>query len=385
MSKTLRLPDDEAMLRLIDQIYDAAMSPSEWPHTLASIAEQFHCPIVDILGQDKRSGEALFAITHNAEHLIPDYSAHYVYINPRLAHGKAHPELPVTYDYMHSSDAEMDRSEFYNWLEREGDVRYTVSARIQDCPSALVSASLNFGKRQGHPDTPIIKRLQALQPHLRRAVGVTRRLEAEQLGTQALGEAVDALSTGVLLLDHEGKTAHVNRAAQQMLAAQDGLTAIRGALRATKPADNRKLWQAIAAASASPLPEAHQGRATVSITRPSGAPPYEILIAPVGRQAGFAFAGEVRTLLLISVPQAPAPPSREILQSHYDLTPAEVRLCEAMRDGAETSALADRLGVSVGTVRTRLKQVMAKTDTHRRAELVALLGALRPRLSSGES
>ncbi len=41
--------------------------------------------------------------------------------------------------------------------------------------------------------------------------------------------------------------------------------------------------------------------------------------------------------------------------------------------GGDAGAIAERLGLSVHTVRVQLARAMAKTQTHRRSELVALV------------
>jgi DNA-binding CsgD family transcriptional regulator len=46
--------------------------------------------------------------------------------------------------------------------------------------------------------------------------------------------------------------------------------------------------------------------------------------------------------------------------------------------GATIADVARRLGMQIGTVRVHLRSIFAKTGTNRQAELVALLGRLRP-------
>ncbi len=62
-----------------------------------------------------------------------------------------------------------------------------------------------------------------------------------------------------------------------------------------------------------------------------------------------------------------------MLARAFGLTPAEVRLCLALAEGLTVTQAADRLGVTRETTRHQLKMVFQKTDTHRQAELVALL------------
>ncbi|MDR6635737.1 DNA-binding CsgD family transcriptional regulator [Phyllobacterium sp. 1468] len=71
----------------------------------------------------------------------------------------------------------------------------------------------------------------------------------------------------------------------------------------------------------------------------------------------------------------PKPPEIA-LQNCFGLTPAEARLARLVSSGEELRTVADRLGVTYETARTQLKTVFAKTDTHRQAELGALLARM---------
>lgn len=80
-------------------------------------------------------------------------------------------------------------------------------------------------------------------------------------------------------------------------------------------------------------------------------------------------------MVLISVMQAKISASADpaLLESMFDLSPAEARVANAIAQGEDVVAIARRLRVSLHTVRTQLKTVFLKTDTHRQAELVALV------------
>lgn len=60
-----------------------------------------------------------------------------------------------------------------------------------------------------------------------------------------------------------------------------------------------------------------------------------------------------------------------------DLTPAEAKLARYLASGASAEAAAEALGLSIQTIRTYLKRVMAKTGTRRQAELGVLLSGLK--------
>jgi DNA-binding CsgD family transcriptional regulator len=59
----------------------------------------------------------------------------------------------------------------------------------------------------------------------------------------------------------------------------------------------------------------------------------------------------------------------------FGLTPSEAKLACVIARGAPTDLAARELKISKETVRNQLKSVFAKTDTHRRSALVALLAS----------
>jgi DNA-binding CsgD family transcriptional regulator len=64
------------------------------------------------------------------------------------------------------------------------------------------------------------------------------------------------------------------------------------------------------------------------------------------------------------------------LRELFGLTAAEARLASRLAAGDCLETVADELGVAYETARNQLKAIFAKTETHRQAELVALLARL---------
>jgi DNA-binding CsgD family transcriptional regulator len=64
------------------------------------------------------------------------------------------------------------------------------------------------------------------------------------------------------------------------------------------------------------------------------------------------------------------------LQGLFDLTPAEARVARGVGLAQPLDALASAQGVTYETVRSHLKQVLAKPGLSRQAELVSLLAGL---------
>jgi DNA-binding CsgD family transcriptional regulator len=82
--------------------------------------------------------------------------------------------------------------------------------------------------------------------------------------------------------------------------------------------------------------------------------------------------------VLITDPEEGPEPPAALLRRLYRLTKAENDIALRMMRGADPKQISDELSVSVTTVRTHLKRIFDKTDTHRQAQLVQLLHALSP-------
>lgn len=100
-----------------------------------------------------------------------EYAEHYLAIDPRPPCALAHLNRTV-YDYLHSTEAEIDRSEYYDWHRRRAGFRYYVGAGLADTarPSTFIGIGLQRTPRQGHVDEHEIALFDRLLPHLRQAV-----------------------------------------------------------------------------------------------------------------------------------------------------------------------------------------------------------------------
>ena len=114
-----------------------------------------------------------------------------------------------------------------------------------------------------------------------------------------------------------------------------------------------------------------------------GAPGYLASLVPFmphreteGFAGSFLPDGVPVAMLTVVDPQAASRPSRRWLRQLYGLTEAEIALAESLLAGEDVSGYAERKAISVHTVRTQLKSVLAKTETRRQGELIALMSRL---------
>ena len=90
------------------------------------------------------------------------------------------------------------------------------------------------------------------------------------------------------------------------------------------------------------------------------------------------FAPTQTLTLILRGAQSPTRLPGSVAQ-HFQLTPAEFKLCEALVGGASLKRCAQNWGRSYDTLRSQLKSILAKTETHRQAELITLISIFKTR------
>jgi len=71
------------------------------------------------------------------------------------------------------------------------------------------------------------------------------------------------------------------------------------------------------------------------------------------------------------------------VQSLFDLTPTEARVARSLASGKTVEDIASDGGVSLNTVRTHVRGVLAKTGCSRQVEVVALLTGIAASRAAG--
>jgi DNA-binding CsgD family transcriptional regulator len=180
------------------------------------------------------------------------------------------------------------------------------------------------------------------------------------------------LKCGGVLLDVLGRTIRLNAQAERHLGR--GLTLTHGHLGAQHRHENAALQRLLGSVlQAGPV---HQSRAetAVAISRPDGRP-LIVHAAPIVGAARNIFQ-RAKAILMIVDPDEHQEPAIPMLRQAFGLSPAEARLASEIGNGRDLKEIAVSHGVSEGTLRAQLKAIFAKTDTHRQAELVALISRM---------
>jgi DNA-binding CsgD family transcriptional regulator len=186
-------------------------------------------------------------------------------------------------------------------------------------------------------------------------------------------DALDGLSTGMYLVDVEGRLIHGNAAGSAILAAGDILRSVGGRLVASDTQVQRTLRDVFAAAGQGDAALGIKGIAVPLIGKDGERYVAHALPLTSGarRRAGIdrvaAAALFVRRAALV------ASSTSQVIGETFKLTPTELRVLLAIVEVGGIPEVAAAFGVAATTVRTHVNRLFEKTGVTRQADLVKLV------------
>lgn len=367
--------DPEFLSELIGLVYDVGLGQASWGEFAQSLNRV--CPTgrvsMFIHGRSHGCDDIVAESGWSADDLAV-YRQHYAAINPFLAYARSVPVgIPLQgTTLLRDSGTILEETEYFqDYLKPRHRGWQGVAVVLERTERTYSGLGLSHGidNQDELDDQKELFRL--LVPHIRRALDKGRQLSHH--GGMAASEplaALDLLNTAILLLNAEGQVQWSNRLATALARNGDGFGLDKEGrprgIDAAVTARLRTLTQrtglhALSAGGTVVLPrDGGQAPLTATVTR----------LAPTLTPAMTLGAGGM--MMLVTDPDRTRRTSLDWMAQHFGLTPAERRLTEALVSTLRLDAAADHLGITIGTARTRLKQIMAKTDCRRQAELIQL-------------
>jgi DNA-binding CsgD family transcriptional regulator len=351
---------------LVDQIYEAAFVPETWPGVLDQIST-----FVDARGGSLLTASSQVLDWVASESLSEVWEALQSY--GLMACGDRFRRLV---ELRHSGflidldgyrdEADMGADPLYRDVLWPLGLGWAVATAVPLPTGETMVLTFERDRRRGPVERAIVERLDTLRPHLARSALISTRLQLRR--AQAISETLAALGIPALVFDTTGRV----MAANPLMETLDGVLRWRARDRFSlvDPIANETLQSAIEKI------EARAGGAAVrsfAIREKDGAPAMVAHIVPIRESARDIFVRCAGVLVLTPVTPANAP-SVELVQSLFDLTPAEARVARRLSAGDTVEEIAAASGLSATTVRNQVRGVLAKTGCRRQAEVVALLG-----------
>jgi len=363
--------------QLVSVIYEAALGSVPWDSVLPKLAHYLG-GVRAAFGVRARGVDALLVLKHNFDpDLIDVWMSEFSGYDPwierfadklrpgELLHAGSQPFL-----------AEMRQTKVYGAFFGPAGVDDVIATSMTIREGLHTYMGVYRARSEGLFAASDVARARQVTPHLVRAAAIHERIGVLGANTAATQALLESLPWGVLLLDGSGKLLWANRQGERYLR-QDAALALReGALRARDAGVDAELQAACAAAARVAEERAAPPPGRVAIPAATGRR-LEVLVLPLAPKAGseaFAFTPRrARVAVVVTDPTAPAALPAEAIGELLQLPPALARLASALSAGKTVAEYAAEAGVTEGTARQQVKELLARGGVRRQADLIRIL------------
>lgn len=262
---------------------------------------------------------------------------------------------------------QIKRHPYYQEFLAPHGLRWFAGVRVSSGPDMWV-ISIQRSIQQGPFSAEEKHRLKRLSQSLPGCIGVAKALGAVN-GANLL-EAFEFSRTAAVLYDRHRRVICPNRTAELLL--QGDVRISQGRIVCIDPsatnALDRALFELLYRVDAGGLSK------PIKLIRRGRIP----LLAYPGRITSMSSnpVGDCQAIVILADPEMKKTIQTATLRDAFDMTEAEARLAAMLGAGATLDDICDRLRIAKHTGRNQLKNVFAKTGTHRQAEFVIMLQSL---------
>ncbi|MGH6836841.1 MAG: LuxR C-terminal-related transcriptional regulator [Methylocella sp.] len=350
---------------LVDRIYESSFVPELWPDVLDALGRIAEATAGTLLitKAEVQYWTASVIDRENAARFVNERWLWRGQIVSRLFAAR-HAGFLTALDLL--TPDELDQEPIYRDFWRQYGVGSAVATAIPIPTGENVIFSVTRRTERGPIEPAVVQKLDELRPHLARSALMSARLQLER--ARIASETLAVIGLPALVLNEQGKVLTANHLIEAMTSYVHWRAQDRVSLK-DRAADNL-LRDAIAAIVVA-------GGAVRSFpVRDTGAEAMMVAhVVPIRLSARDIFVRCAAALVLTPVTLPQAPPV-ELVQSLFDLTPAEARVARSLASGKTVEDIATDRGTSANTIRTHVRGVLEKTGCNRQTDIVALLTAI---------
>ena len=362
--------------QMLASIYEAAVDPSQWELALAQVAREINASSAFFFStHSDTEPDAVIHTLNQAPDMAEAFTSHWhtedawaiaAAQQARMSRGTL-----VTGHELVAPDA-FRRTAFHGDFCRQHEIESMVGAVLFDGTEAdaMPFVNLCWYRPAGHDEfgEPEKRTLSRVLPHFQRALRIQRRVAWAT--DQRAARALAALHVASLVLDRSGAVRQANDAASAWLRTLPAGCHQGGKLRALGARSAPLLDDALRACRAG-----HPVRiAALQGEREPVMRATLLWLDPASRLV--PGQDQERYLLVVELPGAGTQDAAQAAARLFGLSPAETRVVARLLAGDAPAAIAQRLGISVPTVRTQMSSIFAKTGTTGQVELLLRLRGL---------
>lgn len=367
---------------IVAGFYHAASGQLAWGEALKPFQQHIGAWLIQVQGIDFSRVAVTFSYEAGpcTPEAVLDYLCNWHRYDPRARLVMELGEGEWANCHEHFDEAFVARSAFYQDFLIPHGGRYVSGTQLFRAGDEVIMLGVHRGRHSIPLDRDEITYCRRLARHLAHAMRLYRaQRERAPLGNLG-AELVSRVRTPIVLIDDHHHLCYANTAAREILERGDALIEHRGLLACRSSDDDAKLAMALRQLALAGNSYIGTNRGTdhafLRIGRQLGKA-VGLYLHAVRPQATMGSFGEQPLAMgFIHDPTARAKLDPFMVATAFDLTPAEARVAVALARGESVAEIAVEHTVSVQTIRTQVKSVLAKTGTDRQAELVGLLSTL---------
>ena len=362
------------MSSLVRYVYTAAADETRWPSVLERLADEYCGGVAGFQYRTGPEGRIQSARFVRFDPALQDvYRGYFATRNPwtRLSQSFCRTGLVYTPERVLPL-AELQRTEFYDGILRPVGVVHCFGACVFKRGDDVLSFTVVRSRTRGPYDESELERVEPILPHLHRAMQINRRLSQLQRTHTALGDGLEHLRHGVMIVNAHGRVVFANRVAREIVEQRDGLSISPDGLVASAFSERLRLRSLLDDAVRTTAGEGLGPGGAMMVTRPSLKRSFLVLVTPLSlalegdRPSGMA-------TVFVSDPETGAETIEEAARRLYGLTDGEARVAKAFAATGNVEQVTEQLGIGRETVRWHLRHLYCKTGTHRQAALLKRL------------
>lgn len=368
----------ERFSELLANIYDCVLQPETWSIALGAICRELDLMSAVLGYYETPSGNPLLRVQHGMARewfdRMPEHARDMGAYWGGTDRIRAFPIGEVVAHSIAVPQMDLDRNRFVTeWCAPQG-IADMIGVTVAQDPTGLSSLVLTSGQRMANVREGDLDLLRLLVPHVRRAVTISKILDLKSIEAASFEAALSALPNGLFLLDADTRVIHANSAAEALLKTQDIVRLVNGRLALRGEAATRVLAAAVSR-SIDATTLGQRGLGVPVRSRQGAGAILHVLPLKHGVIRGSLDPRAVAAVFITSTQARPRLPA-DALSLLYDLTPAEVRICELIAEARPLAEIAQQIGIAPSTAKSHLLGIFAKTGTNRQAQLVRLCASL---------
>ena len=379
-AKTMHGDIGQEQLNLISRVYDLPLRPENWRAVLDEFAPMVNAAMAGIAVVDPLYCEhQLNAVSTGFDVLqSDDYKNNF---SPEAGYSSPFANLAKDPKRAFVPDLEMlglETVEQYaerpmvQWLNQNCKVFHGIASSLNLDQAWIDVLFLMFARDRGGATPREIETGNLFLDHFAKSVELGRAFGVLKGRFNGAFTALDRFHIGIFVLSPNGSVVLQNTEAHRLVDAADGLSLSReGQLSPTDDGQRAPLKDAIIKAVNTAQAQGSCAQTVLTLPCRSGADPYLVEVAPLRDKDEIEsqFSG---CLVFIIDPSKTDVVSTEGMRALYSLTPSESEVCKLVAQGFATDDIADVRSLTRETVRNYIKQVLQKTGTKNRAQLVRL-------------